>query len=226
MARINLPTPTGYDGSLATQKKMGIVRFATATEAAAQTATDVCIAPSQVTSSVPDASTTVKGKVELATSAETVTGSDTDRAVVPAGLTARLAAPGAIGGTTPAAGSFTTLSTTTTVTAGTDITATLGNVVINGAAKQLRVHGGAVTDFIGEATLASGTVTILNTNIASTDRVFISRRSVNGSTTLGELTYVINAATSLVITSAILGTPGSTQTGDTSIVAYFIVRQV
>lgn len=41
---------------------------------------------------VPDASTTVKGKVELATSAETITGSDTARAVTPAGLAAALAA--------------------------------------------------------------------------------------------------------------------------------------
>lgn len=40
---------------------------------------------------VPDASTTVKGKVELATSAETITGTDAVRAVTPAGLTSRLA---------------------------------------------------------------------------------------------------------------------------------------
>ena len=38
--------------------------------------------------SVPDASETVKGKVELATTAEAVTGTDTARAVTPAGLKA------------------------------------------------------------------------------------------------------------------------------------------
>lgn len=37
---------------------------------------------------IPDASTTVKGKVELATSAETITGTDTVRAVTPAGAAA------------------------------------------------------------------------------------------------------------------------------------------
>lgn len=37
-------------------------------------------------SSIPDASDTVKGKVELATTAETTTGTDTARAVTPAGL--------------------------------------------------------------------------------------------------------------------------------------------
>lgn len=58
------------------------------------------------------ASTTAAGLVELATSAETVTGTDAVRAVTPAGLTARMAAPGAIGGTTPAAGAFTTLTAT------------------------------------------------------------------------------------------------------------------
>ena len=38
--------------------------------------------------SVPDASETVKGKVELATTAEATTGTDTVRAVTPAGLAA------------------------------------------------------------------------------------------------------------------------------------------
>ena len=37
---------------------------------------------------IPDASATVKGKVELATSAETITGTDTERAVTPAGAAA------------------------------------------------------------------------------------------------------------------------------------------
>ena len=52
------------------------------------------------------------GVIEKATAAEVVTGTDTDRAVTPAGVTARLEAPGAIGGTTPAAGVFTTLEST------------------------------------------------------------------------------------------------------------------
>lgn len=56
------------------------------------------------------ASTTATGAVELATNAETVTGTDATRAVTPDGLTDRLAAPGAIGGTTPDAGSFTSVN--------------------------------------------------------------------------------------------------------------------
>ena len=48
-----------------------------------------CMKPDNL---IPDASTTVKGKVELATSAETITGTDTARAVTPAGAAAAIAA--------------------------------------------------------------------------------------------------------------------------------------
>lgn len=51
---------------------------------------------------VRSASATQTGIIEIATDAETVTGTDTGRATTPANITARLAAPGAIGGTTPA----------------------------------------------------------------------------------------------------------------------------
>lgn len=54
------------------------------------------------------------GLVELATDAEAITGSDTARAVTPANVTAVLAEPPAIGGTTPAAVTGTTLTSTTT----------------------------------------------------------------------------------------------------------------
>lgn len=58
-------------------------------------------------------SETVSSHVELATTAEVVTGTDTARAVTAAGVTAKMAAPGAIGGTTPAAGTFTTVTAAT-----------------------------------------------------------------------------------------------------------------
>lgn len=54
------------------------------------------ISPGQL----PSATETAIGAVELATNAENVTGTDPNRATTPAGMTARLAAPGAIGGTT------------------------------------------------------------------------------------------------------------------------------
>lgn len=223
---LNYRPPNAYTGPKGTNKKMGLVRLATDAEAAAATANDVALTPAQGVSSVPAASTTVAGKVELATSAECVTGTDAERAVVPSGLTARLAAPGAIGGTTPAAGTFTTVAAGTTVTAGTDLISTAGNVLIQGAGKQLRVEGGAATDFIGTATLVLGTVTVLNTNIAAGDRIFLQRIAANASTLLGELSYVINAGVSFVITALETATPGDTEVGDVSTVAYFIVRQL
>jgi len=129
-------------------------------------------------------------------------------------------APGTIASTTTL-----TSGTTLTATAG-NITATAGNVVINGAGKMLQVHHGAVTDFCGTGTLVLGTVTIANTNIATGDQIYLTRTGVAASTTLGQLTYTIIASTSFTVTSVILGTPGSTQTGDVSTFAYFIVRPV
>ncbi len=123
-----------------------------------------------------------------------------------------------IGGTS--SGSF------TTVTASGNITSTGGNLVLSGAARQIQMEGGAVTDFIGTATLTSGTVTIANTNIAASDRIIPFRIAANASTTLGELSYTISAGASFTITSLILGTPASTQTADVSTVGYFIVRQL
>lgn len=113
----------------------------------------------------------------------------------------------------------------TTVTAGTDVVSTAGNVLINGSAKQLRVKGGAVTDFIGTATLVNGTVTVANTNIAATDRIFVNRSAVNASTALGVFKVVKSAATNFIIT-ACKPADATTETGDLSTVEYFIVRQV
>jgi hypothetical protein len=90
----------------------------------------------------------------------------------------------------------------------------------------LQWKGGAVTDFRGTGVLTAGTQTIANTNIATGDMIFITRTAVNASTTLGEFTYTISNATSFTVTSVIVGTPGSTQTGDVSSYAYIIVRPV
>lgn len=48
--------------------------------------------------SIADASTTVKGKVELATDAETITGTDTVRSVTPSNLTAKIDTDGTLAG--------------------------------------------------------------------------------------------------------------------------------
>lgn len=62
------------------------------------------------------ATTTVAGIAELATSADVVTGTETDTIVTPDTLTDKMAAPGAIGGTTASPGDFTTVGASTSVT--------------------------------------------------------------------------------------------------------------
>lgn len=116
------------------------------------------------------------------------------------------------------------ISAATTVTAGTDLVSTAGNVLINGAAKQIRIHGGAATDFIGTATLVNGVATVLNTNIAATDRIFVTRSAKNASTAYGTFEVVKTASTNFVITSCKSDT--TTETNDQSTVEYVIIRQL
>ncbi len=102
-----------------------------------------------------------------------------------------------------------------------------GSLALSGAASQLQVEGGAVTDFVGQATLVAGTVTVANTNIAATDRILLTRASLNSSTALGELTITAQTASTSFVITAIDPADGSTTiTGDVSIVNYFIVRQL
>jgi hypothetical protein len=116
-------------------------------------------------------------------------------------------------------------TSTTTINAGSgNVVVTGGNLLINSAGKMLQIHHGAVTDFIGTGVLTAGTQTIANTNIATGDVILLTRLTVAASTTLGELTYTISNGASFTVTSVIIGTPGSTQTGDVSTYAYMIVR--
>lgn len=90
-----------------------------------RTDTGVVSIDTDVTDLVTAGTSTAQGKLELAIDAEAVTGTDTARAVTSANLTARMAAPGTIGGTTPGAATFTTVG-------GTTITASVGVAVGDG----------------------------------------------------------------------------------------------
>jgi hypothetical protein len=116
-----------------------------------------------------------------------------------------------------------------------NITASQGNISADGGDAVIRLrgfrgqyqlNGAALESFIGQDTLAAGTVTIANAGIAPGDRIFVQRTSNNASTTLGELGTSINAGVSFTVKSSIVGTPGSTQAGDLSSFDYFIVRQL
>ena len=109
--------PNSYTGKQSNQQWTGDARSATVAEALAGASKQVYISPSTLaaagTALVPSATTLVAGKVFLATNAEAVTGTvSTNKAIVPASLTARMQAPGPIGGTTPAAGTFTAITGT------------------------------------------------------------------------------------------------------------------
>lgn len=109
--------PNSYTGKQSNQQWTGDARSATLAEALAGLSKQVYISPATLaaagTALVPDATTLIEGKVSLATNAEAVTGTvNTNKAIIPSSLTARLQAPGAIGGTTPAAGSFTVITGT------------------------------------------------------------------------------------------------------------------
>jgi hypothetical protein len=112
-----------------------------------------------------------------------------------------------------------------TLTAGTGAVNVAGNLNLTSVATKMSYNGGAVTDFIGTGTLTNGTVTIANTNIAATDRIFIQRTAANASTLLGELTYTISAGASFTVTALETATPGDTEVGDLSSFVYFIVGQ-
>ena len=105
-----------------------------------------------------------------------------------------------------------------------DVEVSQGNLVIGAVAKQLQMNGGAVTDFIGNATLVAGTVTISNTNIAANDRIFCTGSALNGSPGLGFLYTTITPGVSFTVGS-FTGASGEAKTNDVSSFSYFIVRQ-
>lgn len=102
------------------------------------------------------ATDTATGVVELATDAETVTGTDAVRAVTPSALSARLGNPGPIGAV-PGTGSFTALSATGTLTLGTttsQITGASGNMTITAGTGNSRTLALQTTTSGGVATTA------------------------------------------------------------------------
>lgn len=111
-------------------------------------------------------------------------------------------------------------------TGATNVTGALnvtGNLNLSSVATYIQMNGGAVTDFIGTATLVSGTVTIANTNITAADRILVVHSSPNASTGIGTLTYSISASTSFTVTS--LTATATTEAGDLSSIVYVIFRQ-
>lgn len=87
------------------------------------------------------------------------------------------------------------------------------DIVISQAGKGLRVKEGANAK-LGTATLAAGTVTVLNSSITANSRILLSRSTPGG--TPGILSYSTSVGTGFTITSS--------SSSDTSSVIYFIVE--
>jgi hypothetical protein len=99
-----------------------------------------------------------------------------------------------------------------------------GDVILNGAATQIQIQGGAATDFIGTATLVAGTVTVANTNIAAGDRITIDRNALNASPALGFLVYTITPGVGFAVDS--YDATGAPLATDVSGFSYIITRQI
>lgn len=136
--------------------------------------------------------------------------------------TVNISADAAVAAVNIATGAAAKTLTLGSATAG-SVTNVNSDLVIATAGKGLTINGGAATDTIGQATLVAGVATVLNTNIAATDRIFISRRTTGGAA-IGNLTYVINAGVSFVVSS--FDDDGVTATiTDVGSFDYLIVRQ-
>lgn len=236
--------PNSYTGKQANQNWTGDSRFANLAEALAGASDQLAISPltmaAAVTGFIPAATTLVAGKTFLATNAQAVTGTETaNYAINPGSLTARLAAPGAIGGTTPAAGAFTTLTTTTTLVVGTSIAATLGNITatngnfVKGTAGNKDVYTSVATtttagaNSAGTVTLVGGTATVSTTAVTASSKIRWARQSIGatGAAALGMISIgTITAGASFVINAVQAANATALQASDVSVIWWEIVN--
>lgn len=158
--------PLGYLGTPpATTLTQGKVRLATIAETTAGTRQDIATTPAGVAAvaiaGAPDASTTQKGIIEIATNGEAAAQASGTLALVPSNIPSIMAEPGAIGGSTPAAGTFTTLTAT-------DLVLTNPLSVAEGGTGLTTITDHGVM-------LGSGTGAVTPTAVGSTNQLFIGQ---------------------------------------------------
>ena len=98
---------------------------------------------------------------------------------------------------------------------------TVGGTVDAQALKLANTGGAAV---VGSATLASGIVTINTTASDVNAQIFVTRTGFNTSTALGELRVSSQNASNFTVVSATPSAPSTTETGDQSSFAWFILN--
>lgn len=169
------------------------------------------------------------GIVELATDAETVTGTDTTRATTPANITAKMAAPGTIGGTTPGA------ITGTTITANTHVNLnaqTASRVAILDASKNITSADTATYPSLTELAyvkgLTSAAQTQINTKVGYTTTTTTSSATPTPTGDAQRNELIVTALAENATIAAPTGTPAAgnmlkviiTATGSTRTVGY------
>jgi hypothetical protein len=117
----------------------------------------------------------------------------------------------------------TNTTSATTIQAGSGGINLTGDVALTAVATKISLNGGAVTDFIGRATLVAGTVTVANTNISASDRIYVTRSALNASPVLGFPITTISAGASFTIAS--YSAVGVAAVTDVSTFDYIIFRQ-
>lgn len=205
--------PTAYNGRQSNKDKTGQARFATDAEAAAGTAENLLISPATMSSAVddllPDATQSVKGKVELATAAEMSAGTDTSR--VPAVKVAydyinSVAIAGAPAATETTAG-IAELATSAEATTGTDdarimtplkvATVLASPPAIGGTAAAAGTFTDLTADGTGTVTLTSNAASVYDVTGAGNDLTLSSdagRVIVNGEEAAANAITLLSAA--------------------------------
>lgn len=213
--------PLGYLGGIASTTTFGQVELATVAETVAGASTTKVCTPAGVAAvaiaGAPSASTTVSGILKTTTNGDAVAGVLTNTAIVPSNLASVFAAPPAIGGTTPAAGTFTTLTATTLVFA---------------SALDVSEGGTGLSTITDHGVmLGSGTGAVTPTAVGATNQIFIGQTGadpiwsnnidvpgtldVTGAAVFDSTVNVVGTLTAAAITNSglISGTAGITVTG-------------
>lgn len=163
-----MSSPLSYLGTPdATTTIKGKVELATIAETTAGLRDDLACTPAGVAAvaiaGAPAASVTQAGIIELATNAEAAAQSATDRAITPSNLPSVMAAAGAIGGSTPAVGTFTSLTANGTGTV--TLTSNAASVYdVTGAGNDLTLSSDAGRVYINGEEAAADAVRIESVN--------------------------------------------------------------
>ena len=165
----SIQTQMNLKAPLASPTFTGTVTLPVGLTGVIRTDAGVVSVDTDVTDIVSAGSDIAAGKLELATDAETVTGTDTARATTPANIKAKMASPGTIGATTPANITGLVIQANTGFSPDINDGAYLGQ---SGTAfSDLYLASGALIDFAaGDMTLthSAGILTLSNTAAGAT----------------------------------------------------------